>query len=59
MLLPFLSWFPICNPPIPSPLPPASMSVLSHPLTHSYLTATAFPYTGASNLHRTKGLPSH
>ena len=38
---------------------PASMRVLPHPPTHSCLTALAFLYTGASNLHRTKGLPSH
>jgi len=43
----------------PSPLLFASMMVLLHPLSHSYLTALASPNTGASNLYRTKGLPSH
>ena len=41
------------------PLYPPSMSVLSHPPTHSCLTAPAFLYTGTSSLHRTKGLPFH
>ena len=36
-----------------------SMGVSPHPLTHSHLTILAFPYTGASSLHRTKGLSSH
>ena len=38
------------------PTPPysASMRVPLHPPTHSCLTALAFLYTGASNLHRTK-----
>ena len=36
------------------PPPPASMRVCPHPPTHSHL-----PYTGVSNLHRTKGLFSH
>ena len=45
----------------PNSIPPypASMRVLPHPPTHSCLTALAFLYTGASSLHRTKGLPSH
>ena len=38
---------------------PASKSVLSHQPIHSRLTTPAFLYTGASILHRTKGLPSH
>jgi hypothetical protein len=33
--------------------------VLLHPLMHSCLTALAFPYAGASNLHKTKSLPCH
>jgi hypothetical protein len=39
--------------PHPIPPPPASMKVLTHPPTHSYLTALAFPSTGALSLHRT------
>ena len=39
--------------------PPASMMVFLHPSTHSYLHALSFPYTGASSLHRTKGLSFH
>jgi hypothetical protein len=35
------------------------MRVLPYPPTHSCLTALVFTYTGALNLHRTKGLPSH
>jgi hypothetical protein len=42
-----------------SSLPLASMRVLPHPPTLSYSTTSASPYPGASNLHRTKGLPSH
>ena len=49
--------------PLQTPYPispyPASMRVLPHPPIHSYLTALAFLFTGASSLHRTKGLPSH
>jgi hypothetical protein len=48
------SCFHLRNPPTPSP-PTASMSVfLHHP--HSCFTDLAFPYAGASSLHRTKGL---
>ena len=47
------SWFPLHNPAIPLPLPPTSMKVLTHPLPPHH------PITGASSLHRTKGLPSH
>ena len=56
-----LSLFPVSPLQIPYSIPPypASMRVLSHPLTHSCPTALAFLYTGASSLHRTKGLPSH
>jgi hypothetical protein len=35
------------------------MRMLLHPTTHSYLTLLASPYSGASSLLRTKGLPSH
>jgi hypothetical protein len=45
--------------PLSPPLLNASMRVLPHPPTHSSFTDLAFPYTAASNLHRTKGLPSH
>ena len=38
--------------------PPASMRVLPYPPTHSHLPTTAFPYTGAQSLHRTKDLSS-
>jgi hypothetical protein len=38
----------------PSPVPP-----LAPQSTHSCFLALAFPYTGAWNLHRTKGLSSH
>ena len=57
MLSPFL----VSPPQTPYPIspPPAPMRVLSHPLTHSHLTALAYPYTRAFILHRTKGLPSH
>jgi hypothetical protein len=37
----------------PIPPPPAQQSTLSH------FPVLAFPYTGASSLHRTKGLSSH
>jgi hypothetical protein len=53
-----------------SPSPPPPKKKPSHPLlllrgvplhsyTHCCLPALAFPYTGASNLPRTKGLSSH
>jgi hypothetical protein len=32
-----LSWFPLCKPPISSPLPPVSMRVLLHPPIHPLL----------------------
>jgi len=54
-----LSPFPVSppQPPHPFPLPcfyeDAPLSI------HSHLPALTFPYTGASSLHRTKGLPSH
>ena len=43
----------------PIPPPPASMRVLPHPPIHYCLHTLAFPYTGASNFHKTKGLFSH
>ena len=52
----------ICFPGFPSanslyhPLP---LLLLGCSHTHSHLTTLAFPYTGASSLHRNKGLPSH
>ena len=51
------SQFPLCKAPIPFPFPFASMRVLPNPSIHSLLTVLAFPYSGASSLHRTKGLP--
>ena len=43
----------------PIPHHPASVRVFPHLPTHSCLPAIAFPYTGTSNLLRTKGLFSH
>ena len=40
-------------------LPFASMKMLLHPLTHSYLTVLAFPYAGASRIQWTKDLSAH
>ena len=37
----------------------ASMRVPHNPPTYSHLPASAFSYTGASNLPRTMGLSSH
>jgi hypothetical protein len=51
MLSPFLE-FPLKTPYPISP-PPA------HQPTHIYFLALAIPYTGAYNLHRTKGHSSH
>jgi hypothetical protein len=45
--------------PYPIPPYPASMRLLLHPPILSHLHALALPYTRASSLHRTKGLPSH
>jgi hypothetical protein len=52
---PLLSHFPVSPLEIPYHLlsPPASMQVLTHPPTHSFLLTLVFPYTGASSLHRT------
>jgi hypothetical protein len=52
------SQFILHNPSIPYSSPCFYEGAL-HPPTHSCLTALAFPYAGASSLHRTKGLPSH
>jgi len=46
-----LSWLP----PLPSPLPLASVRMLSLPPTYSHLTTLAFPYTGETSLYRNKG----
>jgi hypothetical protein len=40
-------------------LPFAFMRVFLHPPTHSCPNIPASSFTGASNLHKTKGLPSH
>lgn len=45
--------------PIPPPPPPASVRMLPLPLTHYHLNTLAFPYTGASSLHRTEGFSSY
>jgi hypothetical protein len=42
--------------PLSLPPPPSSVRVFPHLSTYSYLPTLAFPYTGASSLHRTKGL---
>jgi hypothetical protein len=53
------SHFPLHKPPIP-PLPLILWGCPpTHPPTYSHLTSLAFPYIGASNLYRTKGLLSH
>ena len=52
------SWSSLQKSPTPS-LFIASMRVLLHPPTYSYLTAVASPCTGASSFHRTKDLFSH
>ena len=57
MLSPFLVSLPEI--PYAIPLPPASMRVFLHPPTYTCLPTLALPYTGASSLHRTKGLFSH
>ena len=41
------------------PPPPNSRRMLPLPPTHSHLTTQAFPYTGESSLHRTKGFSSY
>ena len=57
MLSPFLV-SPLKTPYLVSPTPD-SLRMLPYPPTHSCLNTLAFPYIGASILHRTKGLPSH
>jgi hypothetical protein len=39
----------------PYTIPPTSVRMLPLPPTHSQFRALAFPYTGTSRLHRTKG----
>jgi len=53
------SKFPLCKPPIPSPIFPASMRVLPYPPIHSCLTTLAFSSAGTSSFHRIKGFSSH
>ena len=50
---------PLSVSPLQIPIPSTCFYEGVLPPTHSHLTALAFPYTGASNLHRTKGLSSH
>jgi hypothetical protein len=50
----FLPRNPLCHTPSP-----ASMMMFPNSPTHSYLPALAFPYSGASKLHRIKGFSSH
>jgi hypothetical protein len=45
--------------PTTSPLFPFPLLLWGCSPTHSFLTALAFPYTGAWSLYRTKGLSSH
>ena len=45
--------------PHPISPPPASMRLFLYLPTHSHFPILAFPYTGASSLHRTKGLSFH
>ena len=54
-----LSLFLVSPPQIPYTisLPPASLRELPQQPTHSCLSTLAFPYAGASSLHRTKGNP--
>ena len=42
----------------PIPSPPTSMRLFPHPPTYSHLPTLAFPCTGASSFHRTKGFLS-
>ena len=54
------SWFPLHKPPIPSHSLYFYEGASHTPkCTHFHLTDLAFPYPGASSLHRTKGLPSN
>ena len=56
-----LSPFPVSPLETPCSILPhlASMRVPHNPPTYSHLPASAFSYTGASNLPRTMGLSSH
>jgi hypothetical protein len=57
-----LPGYPSTLPYLICPLPPPLclyMRVLLHPPAHSCPTAPVSPNAGASNLHRTKSLPSH
>ena len=56
-----LSPFPMSPLQTANPIPPypASVRVFPNPATHSYLTALAFLYIGASSLHRAKYLTSY
>ena len=60
-LLTFQMLFPfsISPPQPPYVISPVSMRMLAHPPTKSHLTVLAFPFTGTSSLHKTKGLSSH
>jgi hypothetical protein len=53
-----LPWFPHHKPPI-HPLPHCFYEGTLPLPTNSHLIALAFPYAGASSLHRTKSLPFH
>jgi hypothetical protein len=53
-----LPGYPSINP-LFYPCSPASVRVLTHPPTYIHLTVLAFPFTEASSLRRTKGLPSY
>jgi len=50
---------PLSGFPSTKPLPHLLFPLLLWGCSHSCLTALAFPYAGASSLHRNKGLPSH
>jgi hypothetical protein len=54
-----LSWFPLWKFPIPFPLPLLLWGWSLHQSTQSRFPILAFPYTGASSLHKTKSLSSH
>jgi hypothetical protein len=55
------SLFLICPPRIPDPIPLtfASKRVVPNPPNHSCLTPLVSPFSGASNIQRTKCVPSH
>jgi len=54
-----LSQFPLQKAPIPSSHPLSPWGCSPHLPTPSHLSTLAFPYTGTSSLHRTKGFSSH